>query len=72
MREGDKQVIADAIRMGNYRNDEVPESADEFAQRLLHTVYMGTENRFMQLNFHENCVVIRRVFYCLDFILSDL
>uniref|UniRef100_A0A7I4BDN0 Glutamine-dependent NAD(+) synthetase n=3 Tax=Physcomitrium patens TaxID=3218 RepID=A0A7I4BDN0_PHYPA len=44
VREGDKQVIADAIRMGNYRNDEVPESADEFAQRLLHTVYMGTEN----------------------------
>lgn len=48
MKEGDKQVIADAVRIGNYKDNEVPESAKEFAHRLLHTVYMGTDNRFVQ------------------------
>lgn len=48
MKGGDKQVIADAVRIGNYQKNEVPQSAEEFAQRLLHTVYMGTENRFVQ------------------------
>lgn len=50
MKEGDQKVTAYAVRIGNYKNNEVPESAEEFAQRLLHTVYMGTENRFVELN----------------------
>ena len=54
MKEGDKQVITDSVRIGNYQKNEVPESAEEFAHRLLHTVYMGTENRFVKLNFREN------------------
>jgi NAD+ synthase (glutamine-hydrolysing) len=47
VKEGDKQVLADAVRVGNYQPGELPEAAEEFAHRLLLTVYMGTENRYM-------------------------
>lgn len=45
VKDGDKQVISDAVRIGNYQKGELPERAEEFASRLLHTVYMGTDNR---------------------------
>ncbi|KAG0453761.1 hypothetical protein HPP92_025065 [Vanilla planifolia] len=41
---GDEQVKADAIRIGNYKNGEFPRSSKEFARRIFYTVYMGTEN----------------------------
>ncbi|KAL0928967.1 hypothetical protein M5K25_000905 [Dendrobium thyrsiflorum] len=41
---GDEQVKADAIRVGNYKNGEFPSSSKEFAKRIFYTVYMGTEN----------------------------
>ena len=47
MKEGDKQVLADAVRFGNYQPGELPEATEEFAYRLLLIVYMGTENRYM-------------------------
>jgi len=56
VKEGDQQVIADAVRIGNYQKNEVPQSAEEFAQRLLHTVYMGTENRFVLTKRLGPCV----------------
>eukprot|EP00887_Chlorella_sp_A99_P004869 scaffold4.g4869.t1 len=41
---GDVQVLADAVRVGQYGSMETPSSAMELAGRLLSTVYMGTEN----------------------------
>ncbi|KAG6554977.1 hypothetical protein Mapa_003562 [Marchantia paleacea] len=45
IQEGNQQVLSDALRIGQYKDDEMPESAQEFAGRLLHTMYMGSENR---------------------------
>lgn len=42
--EGNEQVRRDARRLGNYGEGEVPGDAAELASRLLHTVYMGSEN----------------------------
>ncbi|OAE27153.1 hypothetical protein AXG93_4666s1240 [Marchantia polymorpha subsp. ruderalis] len=44
IQEGNQQVLSDALRIGQYKDDEMPESAQEFAGRLLHTMYMGSEN----------------------------
>ncbi|KAL3691309.1 hypothetical protein R1sor_004960 [Riccia sorocarpa] len=44
IQEGNEQVLSDALRIGQYKGDEKPESAQEFAGRLLHTAYMGSEN----------------------------
>lgn len=41
---GDSRVEADALRIGQYRDGEKIGSAQELAARLLHTVYMGTQN----------------------------
>ncbi|KAJ0977061.1 hypothetical protein J5N97_012535 [Dioscorea zingiberensis] len=41
---GDGQVKADAIRIGQYKNGEFPTDSKEFAKRVFYTVYMGTEN----------------------------
>ncbi|CAA7396616.1 unnamed protein product [Spirodela intermedia] len=41
---GDEQVKADAIRIGQYKNGEYPTNSKEFANRIFYTVYMGTEN----------------------------
>ncbi|KAL6764256.1 hypothetical protein V8C86DRAFT_3017388 [Haematococcus lacustris] len=42
---GDPQVVEDARRVGQYAQGEpVAPSAQEFASRLLHTVYLGTVN----------------------------
>ena len=41
---GDAQVLADAVRVGQYGQGEAPASVDELASRLLTSVYMGTEN----------------------------
>ncbi|EFJ22527.1 hypothetical protein SELMODRAFT_267968 [Selaginella moellendorffii] len=46
--EGDEQVLNDAIRIGNYENGKVPKSAEEFANRIVFTVYMGSENSSAQ------------------------
>lgn len=44
---GDEQVKADAIRIGQYTNGEFPTDSREFAKRIFYTVYMGTENRWV-------------------------
>ncbi|CAJ1937208.1 unnamed protein product [Sphenostylis stenocarpa] len=41
---GDEQVKADAIRIGNYKDGEYPTDSREFAKRIFYTVYMGSEN----------------------------
>jgi NAD+ synthase (glutamine-hydrolysing) len=43
--EGDVQVEADARRIGLYTDGEIPNDPKEFANRILQTVYMGSENR---------------------------
>lgn len=40
---GDKTVLADAHRVGQYQAGEAVEAAD-LANRLFHTVFMGTVN----------------------------
>ncbi len=52
MKEGDQQVCLDAVRIGNYQEKEVPKTAQELANRILHTVYMGTENRSVGLTVY--------------------
>lgn len=42
---GDEQVKADAIRIGNYTNGQFPTDSKEFAKRVFYTVFMGSENR---------------------------
>ncbi|CAM6096271.1 unnamed protein product [Calypogeia fissa] len=44
IQEGNQQVLSDALRIGQYKKDDVPRSPREFASRLLHTIYMGSEN----------------------------
>ncbi|KAL2622646.1 hypothetical protein R1flu_002851 [Riccia fluitans] len=44
IQEGNEQVLSDALRIGQYKGNEKPESAEAFAGRLLHTTYMGSEN----------------------------
>ncbi|KAL4439201.1 hypothetical protein ABPG77_004103 [Micractinium sp. CCAP 211/92] len=41
---GDDEVLADAVRIGQYSEGERPLDAAELASRLLTSVYMGTEN----------------------------
>ncbi|XP_022721778.1 glutamine-dependent NAD(+) synthetase [Durio zibethinus] len=41
---GDEQVKADAIRIGNYTDGQFPTDSKEFAKRIFYTVYMGSEN----------------------------
>lgn len=42
---GDEQVKADAIRIGNYKDGQFPTDSREFAKRIFYTVFMGSENR---------------------------
>jgi len=42
---GDEQVKADAIRIGNYKDGQYPTDSREFAKRIFYTVFMGSENR---------------------------
>ena len=42
---GDEQVKADAIRIGNYKDGLYPTDSREFAKRIFYTVFMGSENR---------------------------
>ncbi|XP_052209726.1 glutamine-dependent NAD(+) synthetase isoform X3 [Diospyros lotus] len=41
---GDEQVKADAIRIGNYTEGQFPTDSKEFAKRIFYTVFMGSEN----------------------------
>ncbi|GLU06039.1 hypothetical protein SLE2022_231050 [Rubroshorea leprosula] len=41
---GDEQVKADAIRIGNYSDGQFPTDSREFAKRIFYTVFMGSEN----------------------------
>lgn len=41
---GDEQVKADAIRIGNYTGGQFPTDSREFAKRIFYTVFMGSEN----------------------------
>ena len=43
---GDEQVKADAIRIGQYTDGQYPTDSREFARRLFYTVFMGSENRY--------------------------
>ncbi|KAK7399074.1 hypothetical protein VNO78_10249 [Psophocarpus tetragonolobus] len=42
--DGDEQVKADAIRIGNYKDGQYPTDSREFAKRIFYTVFMGSEN----------------------------
>ncbi|XP_047341843.1 glutamine-dependent NAD(+) synthetase isoform X2 [Impatiens glandulifera] len=44
IKNGDEQVKADAIRIGNYRDGQFPTDSKEFAKRVFYTVFMGSEN----------------------------
>ncbi|KAF5197498.1 Glutamine-dependent NAD(+) synthetase, partial [Thalictrum thalictroides] len=41
---GDEQVKADAIRIGQYTDGQIPTDSKEFARRIFYTVFMGSEN----------------------------
>ncbi|XP_058732150.1 glutamine-dependent NAD(+) synthetase-like [Vicia villosa] len=41
---GNEQIKADAIRIGNYKDGQYPTDSREFAKRILYTVFMGSEN----------------------------
>ncbi|XP_048422710.1 glutamine-dependent NAD(+) synthetase isoform X2 [Pyrus x bretschneideri] len=41
---GDEQVKADAIRIGQYKDGQYPTDSKEFAKRIFYTVFMGSEN----------------------------
>jgi NAD+ synthase (glutamine-hydrolysing) len=43
IKAGDKIVLADALRVGQYKEGETIEVQD-LANRLFHSVFMGTEN----------------------------
>lgn len=43
IKAGDKIVLADALRIGQYKEGETVEVQD-LATRLFHSVFMGTEN----------------------------
>ncbi|KAA8515328.1 hypothetical protein F0562_018442 [Nyssa sinensis] len=68
---GDEQVKADAIRIGQYTDGQFPTDSKEFAKRTFYTVFMGSENRYVSLsngknwgrveNFRYNCC-----FICVD------
>lgn len=45
--EGDEQVKADAIRIGQYTDGQFPTDSKEFAKRIFYTVFMGSENRWV-------------------------
>ncbi|KAL8485870.1 hypothetical protein ACS0TY_027962 [Phlomoides rotata] len=42
--DGDEQVKADAVRIGNYTDGQFPTDGKEFAGRIFYTVFMGSEN----------------------------
>ncbi|KAL8141554.1 hypothetical protein V2J09_014586 [Rumex salicifolius] len=44
IQNGDEQVKADAIRIGQYPDGQFPTDSKEFAKRIFYTVFMGTEN----------------------------
>ncbi|CAN4127170.1 unnamed protein product [Withania somnifera] len=41
---GDKQIKADAVRIGHYTDGQFPTDSKEFAKRIFYTVFMGSEN----------------------------
>lgn len=45
VRDGVPGVREAVLQLGAYEEGEEPKDAQEFAQRILHTIYMGTENR---------------------------
>jgi len=47
---GDEQVKADAIRIGNYTDGQFPTDSKEFAKRIFYTVFMGSENRLVHVH----------------------
>lgn len=42
--QGNKEVEADARRVGKYSPDEIVDDSKDLANRLFVTVYLGTEN----------------------------
>jgi len=58
---GDEQVKADAIRIGNYTDGQFPTDSKEFAKRIFYTVFMGSENRSVHVHriaAHLSLVVV--------------
>ena len=45
IKNGDEQVKADAIRIGNYKDGLYPIDNREFAKRIFYTMFMGSKNR---------------------------
>ena len=61
--DGDSQVKADAIRIGNYTDGRFPTDSKEFAKRIFYTVYMGSENRFACVTYLLSLAVFLPCFY---------
>ncbi|XP_068656594.1 glutamine-dependent NAD(+) synthetase [Aristolochia californica] len=53
---GDEQVKADAVRIGNYMNGEFPIDSKELAKRIFYTVYMGSENSSVATKSRAKCL----------------
>ncbi|KAH7388544.1 hypothetical protein KP509_16G081100 [Ceratopteris richardii] len=54
--EGDDQVQSDALRIGQYDDDSLPDDPKEFASRIFQTVYMGSENSSENTKRRAECL----------------
>lgn len=64
--EGDMAVLAEVKRVGGYGKEEVPVSPQEFANRVLTTVYMGTENSSVETRARSAALAAQVGSYHLD------
>jgi NAD+ synthase (glutamine-hydrolysing) len=72
---GDEQVKADAIRIGNYTDGQFPTDSKEFAKRIFYTVFMGSENRLVHVHriaAHLSLIVVVIVLFQTSSVLSLL
>lgn len=60
---GDSQVKADAIRIGNYTDGQFPTDSKEFAKRIFYTVYMGSENRYAYVSNSASVILLSVQFF---------
>ncbi|KAF6156150.1 hypothetical protein GIB67_024120 [Kingdonia uniflora] len=51
---GDEQVKADAVRVGQYTDGQFPTDSREFAKRIFYTVFMGSENSHIYMKLGKS------------------
>lgn len=63
---GDKDVLADALRIGQYSADQEVTDPRDFASRIFCTVYMGTNNssKETQVRYVWCCVLLLHLTQC--------